>query len=48
MICGICAIKILLFFFIRKKYNIDEFEMTNVFNMLNHLLTNMNYIVIQT
>ena len=34
------------YFFISKTYSIDGCEMTNVFNMLDHLLTNMIYAVI--
>ena len=34
-------------FVIGKTYSIDDHEMTNVFNMLDHALTNMIYVVIQ-
>ena len=27
-----------------KTFNIDDYEMTNIFKMLDHLLTNMIYI----
>ena len=48
----LCIIKLLLefgppkfyCFFIGKTYSIDNYEMTNVFNMLYHLFTNINYI----
>ena len=42
MTCGICATKKLV------RHSIDEYEMTNVFNMLDHLLANMIYTVTQT
>ena len=31
-----------------KTYSGDDFEMTNIFNMPDHLLTNINYTAIQT
>lgn len=31
-----------------KTYSDDDFEMTNIFNMPDHLLTNINYTAIQT
>ena len=34
-------------FFIGQAYSIDNYEMTNVFNMLDYLLTNVNYLVAQ-
>ena len=37
MTCGICATELLIFFH----------EMTNVFNMFDFLLTNINYTAIQ-
>ena len=30
-----------------KTYSDDDFEMTNIFNMPDHLLTNINYTAIQ-
>ena len=36
------------YFFIGKRHRIDDYEITNVFNMLDVLLTNMNYTAIQT
>ena len=36
------------YFFISKGHRIDGYEITNVFNMLDVLLTNMNYTAIQT
>ena len=47
MICGICATKTLLFFS-GKTYSIDNYEIANFFNMLDHLLTNIIYTVIHT
>ena len=44
MTCRICATKIL---FIDKTYFIGDYEMTNVFNMLGHPMTNINYTAIQ-
>ena len=41
MTCGICATIFCLF--IGKISNTDNFEMTKVFYMLDHLLTNTNY-----
>ena len=38
MNCGVCATKV---FFIDKTYSFDDYEMTNVFNMLDDLFTNM-------
>ena len=35
-------------FFICKTYSINNYEMTNVFNMLDHLLTNINHAAKQT
>ena len=35
------------YIFIGKTYTIDNYQMTNVFNMLDHLLTNIIYISIQ-
>ena len=34
----------LLFFFVGKTYSIDNFEMTNVFIILDYLSTNINVI----
>ena len=34
-------------FFIGQAYSIDSYEMTNVFNMRDNLLTNINYTVAQ-
>ena len=34
--------------FIDQAYRIDNYEMTNVFNMLGNLLRNINYTVAQT
>ena len=42
MTCGICATKKLV------RHSVDEYEMTNVFNMLDLLLANMIYTVTQT
>ena len=47
MTCGICATNF-YYFFIVKIFSIDNYEMTNVFNMLDYLLTNINYTAIQT
>ena len=44
MICGIYAIKICYYFFIGKIYSIDNYEMTNIFNMLDYLSANINYV----
>ena len=35
------------YFFIGKPYSIDNYEKTNFFNMLDYLLTNVNYTAIQ-
>ena len=43
---GICATKTL--FSSGKSYSIDNYVMANVFNMLDHLLININYTVMQT
>ena len=34
-------------FFFDKTYSVDNYEMTNVFNILDHLLTNINDTAIQ-
>ena len=34
--------------YIGKTYSIENYEMSNIFNMLDHLLTNINYTAIQT
>ena len=47
MPCGICG-KNIYYFVIGKTYRIDNYEMTNVFYMFGHLLTNINYTAVQT
>ena len=48
MTCEICATKSFIIFFIYETYSIDNYKLTNVFNMLDHLLTNINYTAMQT
>ena len=50
MICGVCATKLYVYhILIDKSYSIDDYEITNVFGMLeHHLLINIFYTFIQT